>query len=308
MKVFAVVLLAAALVASASAATRYALDKDIINEVNTANAGWKAGLNGRFVGVTMAEAKQLLGLRMDKEHKKRLPVITDVADAIPASFDARTQWPGAIHPIRDQQQCGSCWAFAASEALSDRFYIASKGSVDVVLSPQDMVSCDSTDYGCSGGYLTNAWQFLQNTGIVADSCYPYSSGGGSTGSCLLKGSTCPSGNGTVKYYKAKNAGSVAPNVAALQTELMTNGPIEVGFSVYEDFFSYTSGVYKHTSGGLAGGHAVKLIGWGTDNGTDYWLIANSWSSSWGENGYFRIVRGTDECGIEDDGVAGLPAL
>jgi cathepsin B len=77
--------------------------------------------------------------------------------AVPDSFDARTQWPSYVHAIRDQQQCGSCWAFGASEAFSDRLAIKSAGKVNVVLSPEDMVSCDQSDYGCGGGYMENAW-------------------------------------------------------------------------------------------------------------------------------------------------------
>ena len=75
----------------------------------------------------------------------------------PATFDARTQWPKHIHEIRDQQSCGSCWAFGSTEAFSDRFAIASNGAINVVLSPQDLVACDSGNYGCQGGYLNKAW-------------------------------------------------------------------------------------------------------------------------------------------------------
>ena len=89
---------------------------------------------------------------------------------------------------------------------------------------------------------------------------------------------------------------------------MTNGPIEVAFTVYEDFLSYKSGVYKHTSGRALGGHAVKMVGWGVDNGQKYWRIANSWNEGWGNNGFFNIARGHNECGIEGQGVAGLPQL
>ena len=86
---------------------------------------------------------------------------------------------------------------------------------------------------------------------------------------------------------------------------MQNGPVEVAFTVYQDFLTYKSGVYSHTTGDELGGHAVKLIGWGTENGVDYWLCSNSWTTSWGNNGYFKIRKGTDECGIEDDVVAGM---
>merc|ERR1712166_1214517 len=101
--------------------------------------------------------------------------------AVPTEFDSRTKWPGLVHPIRDQQHCGSCWAFSASEVLSDRVAIAT-GKASPVLSVEDMVSCDSGDNGCGGGRLPSAWQYLQNTGIVTDSCFPYGAGG--SGSCL----------------------------------------------------------------------------------------------------------------------------
>ena len=85
---------------------------------------------------------------------------------------------------------------------------------------------------------------------------------------------------------------------------MTNGPVEVAFTVYQDFFTYKSGVYVHKTGGVAGGHAVKAIGWGVEGGVPYWLIANSWGSGWGDAGFFKIKRGTNECGIEASVIAG----
>ena len=89
---------------------------------------------------------------------------------------------------------------------------------------------------------------------------------------------------------------------------MTNGPIEVAFTVYEDFLTYKSGVYHHVSGSAKGGHAVKMMGWGVENGTPYWLIANSWNEDWGDKGYFKIRRGNNECGIEGQGVAGMVSM
>jgi len=97
-------------------------------------------------------------------------------------------------------------------------------------------------------------------------------------------------------------------VPDIMQEVYTNGPVEVAFSVYQDFFSYTGGVYTHKSGALAGGHAVKLIGWGVDQGQDYWLIANSWGASWGLDGYFMILKGVNECGIESNVIAGKAAV
>ncbi|UMM37944.1 hypothetical protein L5515_009549 [Caenorhabditis briggsae] len=92
----------------------------------------------------------------------------------------------------------------------------------------------------------------------------------------------------------------------IQTEIYNNGPVEVSYQVYDDFYHYKSGVYYTDFGDKPSGHAVKIIGWGTEKKVDYWLVANSWSTTFGENGFFKIRRGTNECGIEENVVAGLP--
>ena len=91
-------------------------------------------------------------------------------------------------------------------------------------------------------------------------------------------------------------------------EIYENGPVTAAFTVYADFPTYKSGVYKHTTGAELGGHAIKIIGWGVENGTKYWLVVNSWNETWGDNGTFKILRGEDHCGIESEIVAGLPKL
>jgi len=104
-------------------------------------------------------------------------------------------------------------------------------------------------------------------------------------------------------HKATSSYGVS-GVANIQKEIMEKGTVSVSFSVYEDFEAYTSGVYQHTTGSYLGGHAIKMIGWGEENGTPYWICTNSWNDSWGEQGTFRILRGVDECGIEGAVVAG----
>jgi cathepsin B len=91
--------------------------------------------------------------------------------------------------------------------------------------------------------------------------------------------------------------------ASIANAIMKSGPIETAFTVYSDFENYVSGVYKKTSSSVLVGHAVRIVGWGIDSGVKYWKVANSWNPFWGEKGYFRIVRGTDECGIESQGMA-----
>lgn len=97
-------------------------------------------------------------------------------------------------------------------------------------------------------------------------------------------------------------------VASIMREVMTNGPVEVTFEAYADFASYKSGVYQHVAGGLLSGHAVRLLGWGKENGVPYWLLANTWGPNWGEKGFFKFLRGRNECGIESVANAGIPKL
>ena len=99
---------------------------------------------------------------------------------------------------------------------------------------------------------------------------------------------------------------MSETVEDIQAELMEKGPISVTFTVYEDFMVYKSGVYQHKTGAYLGGHAVKMLGWGMENGVPFWLCVNSWNTEWGDNGFFKILRGKNHCGIEDDGVTGIP--
>eukprot|EP00823_Brevimastigomonas_motovehiculus_P000001 TRINITY_DN0_c0_g1_i1.p1 TRINITY_DN0_c0_g1~~TRINITY_DN0_c0_g1_i1.p1 ORF type:complete len:336 (-),score=71.16 TRINITY_DN0_c0_g1_i1:113-1054(-) len=279
-------------------------DPALIAEVNK-HATWKAGINEVFDGVELDEAPRFLGLLKRPSTYFELPIINKEIKSLPDSFDSRVNWQGRIIPVRDQASCGSCWAFGATEALSDRFNIKHAQDPLIMLSPQQLVSCDTTSSGCSGGYPDKAWTYMQNTGVVTDACYPYSSASGTTGTCLLTppkaGQPCPkTGNGTQVLYHAANAGRLANNEQQIMQDIVDYGSIEMGFHVYQDFFNYKSGVYYHQSGGLAGGHAIKVLGYGYDQTSKlkYWIAANSWGTSWGLQGYFWIKKGTDECGIE----------
>jgi cathepsin B len=143
------------------------IDEDLIDAIKASGAEWEATLDSKFSSWTLGDAKTILGMRLDDVFRAEAPVVDLELESIPSSFDARTQWPGAVHPIRDQEQCGSCWAFGATDALSDRFAIQTNLSTNVVLSPQQLVSCDNKNgnLGCDGGYLIVAWDYLQQTGV-----------------------------------------------------------------------------------------------------------------------------------------------
>mmetsp|Transcript_16265 Transcript_16265/g.28092 ORF Transcript_16265/g.28092 Transcript_16265/m.28092 type:complete len:360 (+) Transcript_16265:63-1142(+) len=266
---------------------------------------WTASLyEDVWAGMTVRDMVNMCGTNLEGTLEGfEIPIKEDVIE-VPEEFDARQKWPDGLHPIRDQKTCGSCWAFSASEVLSDRFAIGSDNKVNVVLSPQDLVSCDPYDKGCNGGQLPTVWHYLSKVGAVSDSCLPYSSGDGKDGKCRRQ---CVDGENFIKYRSSNfyKVGQKNTAVQAIMSEIYTNGPVQGAFKVYADFPNYKAGVYQQTSSDSLGGHAVKIVGWGKEKNVPYWLIANSWGDKWGENGYFKIRRGTNECGIEAEVYAGL---
>jgi len=289
------------------------VSQNLINAVNSHPAAkWKAGVNKRFEGMSDYEFRSFLGTRLGGS-PYQFEEVQHKIGAIPDHFDARAQWPACVGAVRDQGQCGSCWAFGAVEAISDRFCIQGGKSSPVLLSTQDMTSCDHSDGGCNGGWLESAWSYLQSKGVVTETCYPYElppchhpcGTPLPTPSCK---STCKDGRSfSGDKHFAKNVYAVR-GVSNIQTEIMTNGPVEAAFHVYGDFPNYKSGVYHHVSGSLLGGHAIEIIGWGVESGTPYWLVKNSWNTEWGDNGLFKILRGSNECNIEGNIVAGMAKL
>lgn len=309
--------------------------EDLINYINfKSGATWKAGRNFEGVADPIAHVKRMCGVLPDP-NGKRLPNMHYELQGtqFPDEFDPRKKWPNCptLQEVRDQGSCGSCWAHGAVEAMSDRICIASNGNSNVHLSVEDLLSCCSAcGYGCNGGFPQSAWDYYFGQGIVSggnygskEGCEPYSipacehhvngtrppcSGEGKTPKCTKK---CQDGY-SVPYEKdknfAKSSYAVESSQDQIMNELMTNGPVEAAFTVYADFVSYKSGVYHHVSGAALGGHAVKLLGWGKEGDTPYWLLANSWNTDWGDGGFFKILRGKNECGIESELTAGLPKL
>jgi cathepsin B len=257
-----------------------------------------------FKNMTHEDLGKLLGaeLMWDHDNIMTLPDNDDHSESFPDAFDSRTQWPDCITPIRNQEHCGSCWAFSAATAFSDRVCIASSGKTKVVASPQYLVSCDKTNMGCQGGLLDRVWKHLENLGTTTDSCMSYKSGDGkNVPTCPA---ACENSAETLTLYKAVKGSSKALTCPTqMQKEILANGPVQTGFMVYEDFMHYKGGVYKHTTGKKLGGHAVRVVGWGTENGESHWIATNSWGPDWAEKGTFRIAFG--ECLFDANGYAGL---
>ncbi|XP_067667062.1 cathepsin B-like [Haliotis asinina] len=322
----------------AMAAPEYYMDIDtMIVTINSMQKSWKAGRNfhpslphsyfKRMLGVKdiNGESQRLNNMLPKKKHD--LSMIS-----LPENFDSRDAWPNcpSLKEVRDQSNCGSCWAFGAVEAMTDRICIFSNGTKNFHISAEDLLTCcTSCGDGCNGGFPSAAWNYFGDTGIVTGGqygskkgCQPYQlphcdhhvpgkyqpcTGDSETPKCEKR---CqPYYN--ITYENDKHYGSrtyAVREVEQIMAEIYKNGPVEAAFTVYSDFPTYKSGVYSHTSGEELGGHAIKILGWGVENGEQYWLVANSWNADWGDHGFFKIRRGTDECGIESQVVAGDPRL
>eukprot|EP00029_Vermamoeba_vermiformis_P005311 TRINITY_DN180_c0_g1_i1.p2 TRINITY_DN180_c0_g1~~TRINITY_DN180_c0_g1_i1.p2 ORF type:complete len:329 (-),score=89.38 TRINITY_DN180_c0_g1_i1:101-1087(-) len=310
-------------VLAVSSIDRPIVSQEMVDHINSVQSSWTASLDqGGMERITRKEMKAFTGALKGGPKLPRKTFDSKLIQNLPTNFDSRQKWPqcDTIKQVRDQSACGSCWAFAAVEAISDRYCIFSK-QVNLSISSDNLLACcDSCGYGCGGGFPSAAWQYWVDTGIVTEQCQPYPFPScdhhipGSKNPCPSTEYNTPNCNvGACKngltYSKDLHKGSTAYSMsgeADILQEVYTNGPVEVAFTVYEDFLTYKSGVYQHVTGDAVGGHAVKVIGFGVENGQKYWLIANSWNPHWGDKGFFKILRGVDECGIEDEADAGVP--
>ncbi|KAM4699519.1 dipeptidyl peptidase 1-like isoform 2-T2 [Discoglossus pictus] len=229
---------------------------------------------------------------------------------LPEAWDWRDLFgTNFVSPVRNQGSCGSCYSFATMGMLESRIRVFTSNNQQPILSPQQVVSCSNYSQGCDGGFpYLIAGKYGQDFGIVAESDFPYT---GRDSPCTLKDDYYRYFTAEYHYVGGFYGGC---NEAYMKYELVLGGPIAVAFEVYGDFMHYRGGIYHHT--GLQDrfnpfeltNHAVLLVGYGTDSktGEKYWIIKNSWGESWGEKGYFRIRRGTDECAVESIAVSATP--
>jgi len=191
---------------------------------------------------------------------------------------------GAVTPVKDQGRCGSCWAFSATAAIESYAQLAGKGLK--VLSAQQINSCDKRDGGCNGGNTETAYEYVKGAGgIELDSDYPYTSGGGSTGSCKFN-----SGKVAISITGYK---SISRGESALKSG-MNEGPLSLCLAA-SSWQSYRGGILSKCDNQVD--HCVQGTGY---SGSSYWKIRNSWGTGWGESGFIRLAQGSDLCKVSDD--------
>lgn len=296
---------------------KYIKNMDFIHEINRVQSSWKATHYEHFEQMTLRDRLMQAGWNSHLPH--HLPefkmahtssVYTPAID-LPKSFDWRDKdGVDYVPPVRSQGGCGSCYAFATTAMLQSRFMIKSGGRVNKRLSPQSVVSCSEYAQGCEGGFPYLIAKHGEDFGFVEEDCYPYT-GFESTG-CSVDTSNCT-------WYWASNYKYIggfygACNEADMLKELVANGPITIGYNVEGDFTAYQSGIYQRTevqdqvNEWVPVNHAVLVVGYGEENGVKYWSVQNSWGKNWGEDGYFRIIRGVNELNFESIAVSAEPVL
>jgi C1A family cysteine protease len=263
-----------------------------IDEHNQKNLSYRLGLT-KFADLTNDEYRSMyVGSKLKRKAKKTsLRYEARVGDAVPESVDWREK--GAVAEVKDQGSCGSCWAFSAIGAVEGINQIVT-GDLKS-LSEQELVDCDTSyNEGCNGGLMDYAFEFIiKNGGIDTEEDYPYKGVDG----------RCDQNRKNAKVVTIDSYEDLPPNSEESLKKALSNQPIAVAIEGGGRAFQlYDSGVFD----GICGtdlDHGVLAVGYGSENGKDYWIVKNSWGASWGESGYIRMERnikdsaGAGKCGI-----------
>jgi len=284
-------------------------DQNLISHVNRNSKSWTAAAASFFEGWTIGDVKMLEGVSVSSVGGGVANcVVPDTP--VPESFDARQKWPQCFNsPIYNMGNCTASWAITTASALSNRFCVSDPSEYsELMLSPQQLLSCDSMNRACNGGDIDTAWNYIQREGLVSEICFPYQADG--SVSCE---SRCSS---EVPLKSASHC--VLNSESAIRREIFLNGPVVAPLFLMDDFLVYKDGLYEtsNTATQLTDArrqriiHAVKIIGWGSIEKKPYWLVENSWGEDWGDHGYAKVlVGGEDKKGIvvESYVLAGTPA-
>ncbi|WOL14537.1 senescence-specific cysteine protease SAG39-like [Canna indica] len=274
----------------------FKLNVEYINSVNSANRKYKLGVN-RFADLSNGEFKALrsgLKLKIMRSSAGSFRFQNATATVVPSAVDWRSK--GAVTPVKNQGQCGCCWAFSA--VASTEGIIKLKTGKLISLSVQQLVDCDvitSENRGCSEGSIDAAFEFIAtNGGLATEANYPYRASNGTCGVAGKSGSNAAAIRG---YVSVPSIGE------ALLAKAVARQPVSVAVDAGgRDFQFYAGGVFSGECGNDLN-HGVAVVGFGKGrDGTKYWIVKNSWGVSWGESGYMRLQR---DVGGDDEGLCGI---
>jgi len=262
------------------------------NEISAAIGGATYGIT-KFADLSPQEFKKLyLGSRPSTISVDKREVLPQAFLIVPDAFDWRNQ--SKVTDVKDQGQCGSCWAFSATENIESVWMIA-KGLTSAnmqLLAPQQIVDCDDSDAGCNGGDTPTAYQYVISAGgMDTEKVYPYTA---EDGTCSFDANSVYTTISNFKYAtKTKNEGE-------MKTNLVAWAPLSICVDA-ESWQDYSKGVMTHKECGKSLDHCVLLTGY---NG-NVWNVRNSWGNNWGENGYIRLEYGYNTCGLADEATTAI---
>jgi C1A family cysteine protease len=275
--------------------------KGLVQAIAAEGAGWQAGETSMtalsdgdryarlgFVPPPGAPQLEEIDEELRSGRRPQQPFVAAAAIGAPPSCDLRNVGGrNFVTPVRDQGGCGSCVSFGTCAVLESTLRVAANNpNLDVNLSEAQLFYCYGRAQGrnCSNGWWPDAALDACKQGLAFEQSYPYTAGD----------QNCSNLNANWKSRYVRITGRQAVSGAAIKEWISTRGPVTGCFLVYDDFFAYRSGVYRHVSGALAGGHCVAIIGY--DDTQSCWICKNSWGAGWGDGGFFRIAYG--ECGID----------
>ena len=261
-----------------------------LSEENSKNDNtFRVGLN-KFADWTPAEFKRILSYKPAHKRGAKVQQAAFQETAIPTEIDWRTK--GAVNPVKDQGQCGSCWAFSAVGAMEGRYQI--KSGTLLSLSEQQLVDCAGGQYGnqgCNGGDMGTAIQYAADNGMELETDYRYTAQDGS----------CQYDQSKVKVTPTGYQNVATNNAVALKTAI-ADGPVSVAIEADTFVFQfYSGGILNSKACGTNLDHGVVAVGYGNDASKgSYYIVRNSWGASWGLKGYINIaiVDGAGICGIQ----------
>jgi len=241
--------------------------------------------------------------RQQREHFDVASVLSlEGLEAAPQSVDWRQK--GAVTKVKDQGQCGSCWAFSTTEEVESQVFIAT-GKLPV-LSTQQIISCDKTDQGCNGGDTVTAYQYIKKVGGL-DTAFDYpdkSHISGRTGTCTWDKEEVAKVTGFTYATTPCNSGACDDqDEDALAQVLASKGPVSICVNAADAGWQlYNSGIYSRKCSGASSDldHCVQLVGYNKGGSTPYWIVRNSWNTDWGIDGYMHLEMGSNACGIADE--------
>lgn len=270
--------------------TNWVENDKYINYINTKNLTYKLGHNS-YSGYSFEEFRDMMNFKHNKQVIKTLNSNNSIDKNnyiklnLPESVDWRLE--NVVNPVKDQGQCGSCWSFSTIQAVESASAIK-YGKLNS-LSEQELVDCDNfsnggKDHGCNGGLMDNAFTWIgKNNGLCSDVDYPYVSGVTRTAGTCQKTCTNQPNTDVAKFV------DIQANSDTSMMGALTLQPVSIAIEADQrDFQLYSSGIFTGTCGTNLD-HGVGLVGYGTN----YYILRNSWGSSWGENGYMLIGKGTD---------------